>query len=167
LRHNIGFQCWAPNDWTDADVANASLDCARESFGKEIDDAYTVRQWKLVPQQLPKALDLFFTCSQWPQQKMGPVILNICYDFHWRAFENDSVNKSILGVTFNSQKIFLQPTFVFPFAWNAREHLDWLNQIMTNSPFRFRDQYFKRNMPAKIGTGYRTVKLPKDWRIIT
>jgi len=164
LRKDVRFECWAPNDWTDTEVANASLETARANFGRERDDSHTVRHWALAPEQLQTALDLFFACDRWRQQDMGPIVVNICYDFYWRIFADAPVRKSRLGVTFNRQRVFLRPSFVFPFPWDSREYVDWLDVITASAPFRFRDEYFKRAIPTKSGDDYRVLKLLKGWR---
>ena len=164
LRQDVKFQCWAPNEWTDAEAANSCLEAARASFGNEPDDTHTIREWILGKDQIPRAIELLFECSKLPPKNAGRVSLDLCHDFIWREFPKESVDPSFLGIFFSNTKIFLQPYFLFPIAWDDREYAHWLEQITDSAPFRFRDQYFKRGIPTKRDHHYRFLNLPKGWR---
>ena len=164
LRQNIKFQCWVQNDGLGADAACSSLKAARASFGNESDNSHTIREWNLEQDNFPRALELLFEFGHVPPEKSGYVSLDLCYDFTWREFPGSQVDPSFLGIIFNGKRIFLQPYFLFPIAWDAREYARWLDQITDSAPFRFRDQYFKRGIPTKRDHHYRVLKLPKGWR---
>ncbi|AXK71257.1 hypothetical protein DWG18_02430 [Lysobacter sp. TY2-98] len=86
------------------------------------------------------------------------------FDFRWLGVPDNAIAGSSLGFVIDDyQGIFLQPEFVFPFAWNDLQHREWLSGVLADSPFRPKEQYFKRAIPTKTRNRYRTLKLPPGW----
>src|SRR5688572_5523291 len=118
LRNTFDFRVWTPNEWTETEPAIVSLEAARARLGPEKDVASTVRSWSLPSDMLQESLDLFFASLRLPRQQMGPVAFNVCFDLQWRALPGGPSNGSRIGVFFDSaSSVFLQPHFIFPFAW--------------------------------------------------
>lgn len=123
-------------------------------------------EWQFRPEQLPQALHLAFAEHRWPKQADGPAWLSFSYDFEWKELprlgETTLPQSSRLHVIVSAQRIFLQPTFVFPQPWDSLELLQFLHDVKPHLPLRLRDQYFRRLLPSKKGD-FRALKLPKDW----
>lgn len=178
--YRFGFgdlQVYLPDAWTSETAANASLARARELLGPE-DPRYQAKMWRFTDEgQLPSVSELALENDKWPNETRGPVALHFFYTFIWRdllvlpagpAHPSDDqtwrANASHLGVSLGGGPLFLQPTFVFPFPWDSPEFAAFLAQIEPATPFRFRDQYFKRLLPSKKGGYLRSVNLKKGWR---
>lgn len=66
-------------------------------------------------------------------------------------------------VTIRPGKVFLQPSFFFPYPHDSDEIHSLLQAISADLPFRFSPHHFQRVYPSKSGNGYLSRKLPKDW----
>jgi hypothetical protein len=123
---------------------------------------------------LPSAIELALDDDKFPKQEAGPSLLRIHYRFCWNEFgaeqgmTNESESRrilSILGVTMGQQRLFLQPRFVYPAAWNSNALKDFIGRSEWIAPFRFRDQYFKRWFPPQRRVQHgRILKLGSTWR---
>ena len=153
------MHCWTPNKWTERNVAENALAEALARLGPGSDEC---EQWLLPPDQLAAALELFFFCEKWPRQEMGPIDVSFHFDILWREFPAFTSPQSTLGLYFRAQRLFLQPTFVFPFRWDTSVHMAWLKEVAMTAPFRFRESCFKRGVLTKSG-GYRSAKIPAGW----
>ncbi|NJM43744.1 MAG: hypothetical protein HC858_06745, partial [Brachymonas sp.] len=126
-------------------------------------------EWQFTHEQLPQALKLAFAEHRWPKQADGPAWLSFSYEFEWKELphlcETKLPRSSRLHVIVSAQRIFLQPTFVFPRPWDSRELLQFIHKIKPELPLQLRDQYFRRLIPSKDGD-FRMLKLPKDWAVL-
>lgn len=135
-----------------------------ELFGKPIESGEHWCKWSLTESNVPAAFDLFLCSHQHHRKIVSSFSFCLTYDFKWSRIEDSTIGGSFLGIYFNDYNgIFMQPTFVFPFAWDALQHREWLGQVLNDCPFRFREQYFKRGVLTKASDGYRTLKLAKGW----
>lgn len=137
---------------------------AKQLFGQSIEAGEHLCRWHLTESNIPEAFDLFVRSHQHHRKVVSSFKFYLVYDFKWSAIEDSTIGGSSIGIHFDDYNgIFMQPTFVFPFAWDTLQYREWLGQVLDDSPFRFREQYFKRAVPTKASDGYRTLKLEKGW----
>lgn len=138
---------------------------AYELFGEPVESGDHWCAWNLGPSDISAAMELFFQAHQHHRKIVSSFRLSLCFDFRWSHLQDATIEGSSLGLVINDyQGIFLQPTFVFPFAWNDLQHREWLGRVINDAPFRFSEQHFKRAIPTKAGNRYRMLNLPRDWR---
>jgi hypothetical protein len=175
IGHLTTLICCFASEQTDSCVAECRIEAARKLFGPERDVPKVFPYWELSEAQLATAIDFALDDDQFPKQELGPVNLHFYYRFLWPDFErlpywptqgDTRKRQSIIGVTMGSNRLFLQPHFVFPAPWHSAVLQDFLRQIEKTVPFRFGDQYFKRWIPKVAKGAYhgKLLKLPKDWR---
>jgi hypothetical protein len=175
LGPRIELSCQSPNVARDNLYNVPRADEARRLFGPETSDPRYFPSWKIEASQLEQALQFAFDDDKFPKQKEGPTRLYFSYSFSWIEFhqhirdmqEHDARSPiSSLGIYIGGRGVFLQPWFVFPAPWTSDELKHFIARIEPLTPFRFRDQYFKRVLPIKGKGKYwgKTLKLDKDWR---
>lgn len=171
LGHHLDLTYYEPTQEADASVASARLAAARAVLGPETSAQPNCLRWKIQPDQLPAAIDFALDDEKFPLWAWHPTNLHLYYLFTWKHFDlllapNETRDvRSTLGVTIGGGSVFLQPRFVFPAAWSSEIFRTLLVRIEPASPFRFRDQYFKRWFsPVRKGGFGRSLKLAKDWR---
>jgi hypothetical protein len=152
----IDLECVADPAMIPQDIATACVSRAQQLFGGEQNPSGPIRRWSLTEEQLPDAVQLALDVDQWPPQPCGAVRLHFGYSFAWRELTDRSPpsghvgldpvwvqDASTLGVIIDQKQIFLQPTFVFPFARGSSKFEDFFSRVDKLCPFRFRDAYFK------------------------
>lgn len=145
----------------------STLDELESAFGKptSFQEAATYSQfqaWCLDDTTIPQLTDIYFRAPGFPRQDGTHIRFDVCYDFRWRIDDGICAG-SHLGIIFDRDGIFLQPTFAFPFAWDSPIDRARLEVILADAPFRFREQYFKRAILTKAGNSYRRLKLDSGW----
>ena len=103
---------------------------------------------------------------------MGPVWLSFVYYFTWKGFDRAPPpidrrdrNTSFIGGFVGQQRLFLQPSLAFPVPWESTRLRGFIARIEAALPYRFRDQYFKRQVPSRNArTQGRSFKLDRNWR---
>jgi hypothetical protein len=158
-------------------VAAARVAEARCLFGPEIKQAGVYRtapRWKIEKANLPSAVEFALDDDKFPKQEIGPARISFCYHFCWNEFGPRSRTAdetetrripSSLAVTIGQQRLFLQPHFVYPAAWNSESLKDFIDRSELIAPFRFRDQYFKRWLPPQGSPSQgRLLRLESTWR---
>ncbi len=96
--------------------------------------------------------------------------LHFCIDFFWRDGSESQVPParfvtawtpryaySNLGVTI-SDRLFVQPSFWFPYPWGSSSLRALLTEISPSLPFTFRADYFKRALLNKRGDAFRLLR---------
>lgn len=125
-------------------------------------------RWEFPPEQLERALALVFDEDRWPRQPDGPAQLNLRFRLNWRlppnVVESQALPQSTLGVSIGGQRVFLQPLFWFPWAYNDPALASYLLTMTERFPFQLRENCFKRWVPAKAG-GYRALRVPDGWSL--
>lgn len=173
LGHFVELTCYEGGKWTDTAVAERRINDARLSFGPILNPTSPHPRWKISETQLPTAIQFALDDDKFPKQQWGPVSLSFYYKFLWPEFERRPYwvaeaekrpRQSSLSVSMGARKLFLQPIFVFPAPWNSKFLRDYISRLEQMVPFRFRDQYFKRWVPAKKAGFGRMLKLPASWR---
>ena len=164
LRSDIFAESVGPLGYGGDRMLFPSQKLAEELLGEPVESGEHWCKWPLTESNIPAAFDLFLRAHQHHRKIVSSFRFDLTYNFKWSGIEDSTIGGSFLGIHFNDYNgIFMQPTFVFPFAWDALQYREWLGQVLDDSPFRFRDQYFKRAVPTKANDGYRTLKLAKGW----
>jgi hypothetical protein len=158
-------------------IAASRVEEARRVFGPEDEQRGSYRthpNWTLTEAQLPSAIEFALDDDKFSKQDVGPSWLSFSYQFCWLAFDRGSAAEgnaearrilSVLGVTIGRQRLFLQPYFIYPAAWNSEVLKDFIDRSESVVPFRFRDRYFKRWLPLKRPANYgRLLRLEPTWR---
>lgn len=150
----------------------AQIGEARLLFGPELSLTSSPR-WKIREAHLESAIQFALDDDKAPKQQMGPVRFYFYYRFFWPDFERRPYwasemetrkRNSDLGITLGARRLFLQPNFVFPAPWTSEFLRNFITEVEQAVPFRFRDQYFQRCLPAKKGPHGRYLNLPNGWR---
>lgn len=171
LLPRIELTCYGPDRGLSPAVAMARISEARKLFGPEEDRSRTNPLWKIPQAQLPAAIAFALDNDKFPKQRIGPAWLHFNYAFLWQDFERlpyqtvanqDRNRKSRLMIFIGHNGMFLQPAFIFPAPWNSEMLRSFLTRIEPLTPFRFRDQYFKRVLAT--GSGGQVRNLDKNWR---
>ena len=164
LRSDIYAEAIGPLGYGGEKMLFPSQKYAKDLFGESVESENHWCKWRLTESDVPAVFDLFLRSHQHHRKIVSSFNFDLTYDFKWSDIEDSTIGGSFLGISFNDYNgIFLQPTFVFPFAWDALHHREWLGRVLDDSPFRFREQYFKRAVPTKTNDRYRTLKLTKGW----
>jgi hypothetical protein len=177
LGDRIELMCYGSGPQTNADVAAARTQEARRSFGPEVERQgthQTFPSWRISEAQLASAVRFALDDDKFPKQEAGPSYLAFSYQFCWNEFDSglgvarEIESRRILSfliVTIGQQRLFLQPHFVYPAAWNSDPLKDFIDRSELIAPFRFRDQYFVRWLPPQSpGSHGRRVRLEATWR---
>ncbi|SDY64883.1 hypothetical protein SAMN04487939_104246 [Lysobacter sp. yr284] len=156
----IRLACFG-SDW-------ATLDLLERKFGKPANfhpaAAFAqLQDWTLDSTAISDLVDIYFAVLGLSRDDGTHLDFSICFDFKWNGCEESALEGSYLGITFDQLGIFFQPSLTFPFSWDSLPRRRWLNSMLRDSPFRFREQYFQRAIPTKAGKRYRTLKLQKGW----
>jgi hypothetical protein len=176
LGNRIALGCLKAEPQT-SDVAATRIEQARRCFGPETEQRGLHRthpNWTLSESQLPSAIEFALDDDKFPKQEAGPSLLTFSYQFCWLEFDRGATDAgriesrrvlSILGVTIGRQRLFLQPHFIYPAAWNSEFLRHFVDRSELVAPFRFRDQYFKRWLPPeKPKSPGRLLRLEPTWR---
>jgi hypothetical protein len=167
LSPQIRLDCYGQQPSTDSAVSLARIEAARRQFGKESNpssDPRHTKSWPLKPERLVEAIAFALDDDKWPRQALGPTSLHFWYTFQWRDLPSVPEQPSHFGIFLGNQRAFLQPTLVFPAAYDAPSLRAFLTKLEDALPFRLRNQYFKRwfaSQKSKHGT---VRKLDKNWR---
>lgn len=178
--HICRLTCYGLDSSLDLRIMRERIDTARDLFGKETGPPQYHHCWELQRSSFETAVGFALDDDKYPKMSLGPSQLHFYYKFLWSGFWNSANSGteiaafdgshqcwSHLGVYIEGQRLFLQPTFVFPGSYDSPEILRFIERIERDTPFRFRDQYFKRSLPSvkerKSGRG-RVYKLKKGWR---
>jgi len=176
LAREISLTLSEPNDMTSIVSSPKALDSARHIFGPETRSSSRAKDWALRADQLQPALEFAVECNTSKVKQLWPVLLSFSYNFLWRDLLADPVsvessefeqvcrnNLSMLNILVLDKILFLQPILTFPFPWDSPEAVPYLERIGPRAPFRFREQYFKRQLPSKKGGYSRSLNLKKGW----
>jgi hypothetical protein len=178
LGDRMELTCHDPSARTDGDVAAARIREARRCFGPEIPPQgryKTHPRWKIGESQLESAIQFALDDDRFPKQELGPSWFSFNYEFRWKEFDVPRVVPSgaeprncvsHLGVTIGQQRLFLQPSFIYPASCNSESLKDFIDRSELIAPFRFRDQYFNRWLPPQSPASKhgRYLRLEPTWR---
>jgi hypothetical protein len=162
LGKHIELRMTAIPELVDADKAAQGVAEARRLFGSEDDPTAPVRRWDyLAHEHLPRAIEFKLAHADWP------IMLTYSYSFAWRDLADRQPpeaeigydadwrdNASMLGVIFNEKlltfenRLFLQPTFRFPFPRRSPDFEKFFERVEKACPFRFRESCFATYRPA-------------------
>lgn len=128
------------------------------------------------PIRLPTVMAALEIASHLPKTKIQwcvPFRLHFGFDFFWRGhseLQAPPVRKpfvigepldcgprnpySELGVTIRDS-LFLQPSFLFPYAWGSSALSDLLTEIAPKLPIKLRTQYFRRAVVNRRGDAFK------------
>jgi hypothetical protein len=164
FRADIYAECIGPLGYGGGKMIFPSQQRANEAFGEPVESMDHWCRWRLGLSDIPSAMNLFFQAHEHHRKLVSSFTFHLSFDFRWSDIDDLTIEGSSLGFHVDDYLgIFLQPTFVFPFSWNSSQHREWLRRVLDDSPFRFREQYFKRAMPTKAKNSYRVLKLAKGW----
>jgi hypothetical protein len=172
--HSRHLTCRDPALLNVAD-ATSRIDEARAIFGPEAEQRGPYRvhpTWSLSEAQIAAAIEFALDDDKFPKQEWGPSSFTFSYDFCWLEFDDALPAQaetrrimSTLLVTIGQQRVFLQPLFVYPGAWDNERVRNFIDRTEAIVPFRLRDQYFKRWLPPeKRGSQGRRLRLESTWR---
>jgi hypothetical protein len=173
LGHSVELTCHEGGKWTDIAIAERRIEEAKSLFGAASNPQDAYPRWSISSEQVSSAVRFALDDDRYPKQEIGPVSFHCYYRFLWPEFEqrpywaskNDTrPRSSSLGITVGGRRLFLQPTLVFPAPWSSDYLREYLVRVEQTIPFRFRDQYFKRWIPAKKSGYGRFLNLPASWR---
>jgi hypothetical protein len=167
LSPQIRLDCYGQQPSTDSTVSLARIEEARKQFGEESNpssDPRHTKSWPLESERLAEAIAFALDDDKWPRQALGPSNLHFWYSFQWRALPSVPEQPSHLGIFLGNQRAFLQPTLVFPAAYDAPNLRAFLVKLEGALPFRLRNQYFKRWLASQRSKHGIVRKLDKNWR---
>jgi hypothetical protein len=177
LGDRIVLTCFDAELQSRGGVAASRVEEARRVFGPEDEQRGSYRtypNWTLTEAHLSSAIEFALDDDKLPKQEVGPSWLSFSYQFCWIAFDHGSPEEgevetrrilSVLGVTIGQQRLFLQPNFIYPAAWNSELLRDFIDRSESIMPFRFRDHYFQRWLPPQRPTSNgRFLRLEPTWR---
>jgi hypothetical protein len=177
LQPTIELSCWETRFLTSRGAFEAGLREAERRFGAPHSRQRGCRRWQLGPSELEAGLAACRINAAWPGENLGPLTIQAWYLIAWRGYAAQDVTPatlleseaarttaSMLGVSVWRQRLFLQPHFLFPVAWDSQALRDTLASLELRCPFRLREQYFQRLLPSKAGEYTVVRRLPKGWR---
>ena len=151
----------------DAEVSKEAIEfcIGKLGPGENVDEFKA--EWTIPPESIDTAIELALSCDRWCKQRQGPITLSFSYYFHMLDIENDSpptklgtIPQSSLGVNIGlfPLRLFLQPSVYIPAVWDSIEFTKYREKIESNSPFRFREQYYRRAVLTKNKKKYKFTK---------
>jgi hypothetical protein len=167
LSPQIRLDCYGQQPSTDPRISLDRIQAARRQFGEESNpsnDPRHTKSWPLEPKRLSDAIAFALDDDKWPRQALGPTSLYFWYTFQWRDLPSVPEQPSHFGIFLGNQRVFLQPTLVFPAAYDAPSLRAFLTRLETALPFRLRDHYFKRWVASQKSRHGTVRKLDKNWR---
>ena len=178
--HICTLMCIDLDESLDQAIMQDRVKAARELFGPETSSLKQSFSWELSEKSLESAIEFALEDDKFPRMPYGPTSLYFYYRFLWldflessggpgafNGFDGSDDCYSKLGVDVGGQRVFLQPALVFPGSWQSPKARSFLDKIEPKTPFRFRDQYFKRSIPSvkeKTHRRGRLYNLTKGWR---
>lgn len=169
LREDAELRIHFYPQWNDARVIERCIQDAAEQFGDPArSDGPMSKAWAIPASSLPQAVAFALRDSFRPTQEIGPTWLSLTYDFSWKPHPLLPASAhpgegSYLGVIHGGRKLFLQPTFRFPFEAATPEFVGFVAHVQTHLPFKFREQNFKILLPSPNGKSPRIRNLPVGW----
>ncbi len=164
LLHGVKLQHWLPSGEGDSDESLALLRRTVEIFGPAERAEGRMREWELQAGDLDQAVTIALEAKQRANDDLGPIELWFAYQFFWKdQTSREHYQRSLLGVSFSPKTLFLQPMFCLPYSWVSPGVAARIAELQERCPFRFREQYFKRAMPAKKGDRFRFRSLQRGW----
>ncbi len=171
LRPNLDLRIPFYPKWSDPEVINTCIQDATELFGApdKIEGELSC-SWVLPASRLSEAVEFALADSTRPRQEIGPTWLSFSYDFSWKPHptlqnQPNFGEGSNLGVIHGGRRLFLQPTFRFPFESVTPELTEFLSHVQSYLPFRFRESCFSTLLPTKDGKSFRVRKLTPGWYV--
>jgi hypothetical protein len=172
LRERTSFVCPRSGEGLDEAVRDQYLSYVRSALGPEGGEP-GYPSWSVRKDQFEECVELALDEDRWPRQRYGPAHFHFCYDFVWRREGATRINRdrapnevpkySWLGISIGSGKVFLQPSFFFPFPFDSGELPSMLITISADVPFKFSPHHFQRVFASKEGRCYNRRKLPNGW----
>jgi hypothetical protein len=163
----LRIQCYPK--WSDARIVEQCVEDAIEEFGAptRADDPL-VREWTLSSDQQMQAVAFSLHDASRPKQPIGPTWLSFSYDFWWKPHPTLPVmdcpgEGSYLGVIHGGGKLFLQPTFRFPFGDTSQAFTEFIGHIQMHLPFQVREANFQSMRPSAKALRPQFRKLPTGW----
>jgi hypothetical protein len=164
MRNEIFVEAVGPAGYGGEKMTFPTQQHALDTFGAPEDSKDHWCRWRVGIDAIPKAFDLISRAYPVHRNQAFSFGFNIAQDFRWRGIADTTLAGSSLGILFSDfNGMFFQPDYVFPFAFDAQEHRQWLRALMADSPFRLSELYFRRAIPTKAGSSYRLLKLEKNW----
>lgn len=172
LREPIELEVWGAGQWTDSRILDTARKEVSEIFGLATSISGEFWSWKLESSKLEEALEFVLSYETQPKQPFGPVNLYFRFSFAWKDMPNPSIttkhfsNGNWLGITLSSQRVIIQPTFLFGASDIDRAFTQKLHQLEQLMPFKPKDSYYYRLESKKTGSGEKLVKLKEGWKNI-
>lgn len=152
LGHHITLDVDPPGEWTDAAVATACLEEARERFGIEGNPREQLKRWHLDPAQLEAAIAFALSDERWPRQQCGPLTLSFAYHFNWRDFSREFPEPlaswqhctCLLLLNFQRRALSVAPDLVFPLPYESAAFQPFVDRLGASLPFEIKPKHFRR-----------------------
>ncbi len=141
-------------------------------FNEPNDSFENTSIWEIPTDLLPIAIEI--SLKERPKNQENTIDLHLNYSLKWKKlnpsqkiippylFNPKRKFHSDIGVSI-THNVFFQPKLMFPFSYQEKNLHIFINELQINSPFKFRDNYFKRIFKLKNKSGYRSKKLEKGW----
>ncbi|MES9972397.1 MAG: hypothetical protein ABW092_20380 [Candidatus Thiodiazotropha sp.] len=150
------------------DVKIAAVERCIEKLGPgETSVTESKTKWIVPPENILTAVDLALSCDTWDKQKESPIQLHFAYYFRMRELDispqptqSNRLPVSILGIDIGrpNLRMFQRPHIYIPYAWDSAEFKQYRSAMEAISPFRFREQYYRRAILTKNRNNYRMLK---------
>lgn len=157
--------------WTDVEVTRRCLEEATAQFGPATRvDGELTSSWSIPVNRVHEAVNFALLDLSRPPQELGPTWLGFSYDFWWKphaalpALQRPGEGSNI-GIIHGGRRLFLQPTFRFPFEAASPLLTDFIAHVQPHLPFRLRESYFKQLLASAAGKAPRVRKLPAGWLV--
>jgi len=176
-------------EWDDDTTANRCVEMAKSEFGNPDKDTHEgglnwstgkilkggICEWKKSIDEIDRVIKFLSMHEPWPKQTLGPVEIQLNYDFLWRgSFSNDEPNpiphdnyrkieipKSNMLIIIG-KKSFIQPAFWFPYSENDPTFIEFINRLNPFMPIKLLPRHFRAAIPVKNKSKFRFAKLKRN-----
>jgi hypothetical protein len=169
LRPKLELRIRCYPQWSDVKLIEKCIAEATEQFGDPTgSDDSLGKSWNLPSHLLGEAVNFALGDMKRTPQEIGPTWLHMSYDFWWRPHAAlPNVERpgegSYLGVFHGGRRLFLQPTFRFPFEEATADFRAFVAHVQSHLPFKFREANFRVMLPSVGGKTPRVRKLSPGW----
>jgi hypothetical protein len=169
LRPDIELRIRCHPQWSDPTLIAECIGAATAQFGEPSQsDGDLNKVWVLGADSLEAAVEFALLDTKRPRQELGPTWLHFSYGFSWKPHASllsapRPGEGSYLGVFHGSRRLFVQPTFRFPFEAPTPEFKAFLAHVQAHLPFAFKEAHFKSLLPSASGKLPIVRKLRGGW----